>query len=151
MAKPRAIAYAEDVLEVHKVYQGAEGIWEHYNVALEDQRKARGNLRDYQEKLTWRETEISEELHAKALPSQAAFDRELKRLISNDEGCVQFNQMLNKVKDDLDEADLLVKTFGAKLKLLTARIEQLSGYFTYLAACKTAVTERYKVSDSPWS
>jgi hypothetical protein len=135
----KGLKYAEESLGVHSVY--------------EDLVSARARLEDALKRLTYaRDLKRGQEsvmMEAKMLlisdergkhpeHSEAALDRHTKSLLATDTGMKEHARQQRNFENMVDTADADVETAKADIRIGSARLEELGGYFQYLAALKTA-------------
>lgn len=137
--KPPALAYAEDTLGVHHVWDEAQGVVIDLNEELDGLDKAQDARRALDQKIEDREMDLLIEERGKHPDhSEAAFARHLKEVLHKDE-------TLKKLKSDRNEQagivtghEIEIKYLNARVTILSARMHELGGYFQYLAVTKQA-------------
>jgi chromosome segregation ATPase len=147
----RALTYAEKQLGVHAVWHEVQA----YAKELDDKRQqaahARSERSELEEKLAHRETVIAVELRGeKSDLSQAAFDRELKNRIRMDSEHADLRLELGRINNRISflEADAARARIDVEMRI--ARMNELGGYFAYLASVKNAeTTSKSLVGDWP--
>lgn len=134
-----ALDYAENTLGVHKVHEEADELLVKLDQQMTELDEHQDARRALDEQISNREMDVLIEERGKhASMSEAAFGRHLKEVQHKDE-------QLRKLKSDRGlQAGLAaglefdIEYTKARLKVKVARMEQLGGYFNYLAAVKNA-------------
>jgi hypothetical protein len=136
-----ALDYAENYLGVHKVHVEAESVLAELNEALSDLDSAIDDRRNTDEKIANREMELLIEERGKAAEiSQAAMDRRLKEVYHKDETLRKLRVERNTYASVASGLELDIEHLKYRLKVKVARMEELGGYFNFLAAVKNAET-----------
>lgn len=135
----RALDYAESYLGVHRVHDEAEALLAEMDEALnaldsaiDARRMLDGQIEDRQMLL------LVEERGKAADISQAAMDRRLKEVYHKDETLKRLRMQRNAKAGEASGLELDIEHTKYRLKVKVARIEELGGYFQYLAAVKNA-------------
>lgn len=135
----KAVAYAEDRLGVHTVY---EDVVQHRNalddlftqIALQKDRR-----RTLEQQLQDREIDItSDEVGKHPGMSQAALDRHLKLEIPKDPEVRQIKSDLADTISQIEGLEYDIRVTETDVKIAVGRMTELGGYLQYLAAVKTA-------------
>ena len=134
----RALAYAENTLGVHTVWQEATAAQDELAAINEKIGGLVATKRQLTHYITDREAEILTDERGKHPDhSQAALDRHLKILYAADADLRAFRRRLLDTNMQLDLYEFEGRSKESQLRLLVARLEQLGGYLNYLAAVKT--------------
>lgn len=134
----RGLQYAESDLGVHKVYQDADALAGRLDDAHEDLVKVIAERRDLDEKIEDRQMEILIVERGKASDlSQAAMDRRLKEKYHTDAKLIDLRTQRNVASSKASALELEADTLKYRIKVKVARMEELAGYFQYLAALKS--------------
>lgn len=137
---PNAVAYAEDTLGVHEILEGViaarekldKEILTKWANARDAKRKAESDLED-------REMEIvSAERGKHPEMSEAAFSRHLKEVLFKDDVWRRIRDHIRSLADDIDGTEVDRKLCERDIEIGCARMNELGGYFMYLAAAKAA-------------
>lgn len=149
MAKPTPVEYAERTLGVHDVYREAVEAAEGLTKALDDRHTASNGIRDLTEALGQAEADLSvRERAANSEMSATAFDRHMKVAAQNDPDLQDLRHGLAQARASYDGADSRVKQYDTRVRIATARMEELSGYFHYLAVAKSTASRRQRRSEA---
>jgi len=137
--KPPALAYAEDVLGVHHVYEEAEGVRIDLDEALTALDKAQDERRNFDQQIEDREMELLIEERGKHPDhSEAAFSRHLKEVLFKNEQLKKLKLMRNAKSGECTGHDIDITYLKVRVTILSARMHELGGYFQYLAVTKQA-------------
>jgi len=135
-----AVTYAED-LGVHTTYERCQSLREGLATQLEVSSQKRKAKRELESMISDLEFELlSVEMDANANMSQAALDRHMKRVFAKDSTHQQLRKQLREVSAEFDESDAARSLIEADIRIETARLVELGGYFQYLGAAKMAQT-----------
>jgi hypothetical protein len=135
----KALDYAEKTLGVHSVYDEARSVQEQHARAMTDLADFFRVKRKVTSEIADREADVIVDERSKHPDhSHAAMERHLKTEFRRDAKLQELRGRLLDIDSAIDEAEFRSRSYEAQLRLLTARIEQLGGYFNYLAAVKTA-------------
>jgi hypothetical protein len=136
----KALAYAES-LGVHSVYEQVLAKRAELDQCLTEIATLRDKKRDDESLLVDREMELlSDERGKHADMSQAGMDRHLKVVYWSDERHRELRSQVAQVVSDLDGLQFDRDMLETDIKIATARLVELGGYFQYLAAIKSANT-----------
>ena len=132
------LQYAESDLGVHKVHQDAEALAGLLDGVHENLAKVITERRELDDKIEDRQMEIMivERGRASEL-SQAAMDRRLKEKYHTDKELIDLRKKRSVASSKASTLELEADTLKYRLKAKVARMEELAGYFQYLAALKT--------------
>jgi chromosome segregation ATPase len=139
------LAYAEVQLGVHSVYAEAQDLLRQYDELITRLDKAIDDKRILEDKINDRHMDISMDERGKHPDhSEAAMSRHLKELFHQDATLKQLRQQHTAAAADLSGTELEMKLTEAQLRVVTARLTQMGGYFQYLAAIKLGEIETKK-------
>lgn len=137
--KSRGIAYAEDKLHVHLVYEEATLMNKTLKSAQDNLANKRKEEREIEAEIEQRELEIFADEHGKHPDlSVAAMDRHLKQVVPKDKTIAKLRTNLSTIVHQREVAFNEVKHTESELRTINARMTQLGGYLYYLAALKAA-------------
>lgn len=132
-----ALAYAEGTLGVHEVYEEALALNSELDQLLNNKDTALDEKRTIDDQYVDREMEILIEERGKHPDhSQAAMDRHLKEVFHNDEDLKRLRLLKNAKAAEVSGIDLDIEYNKARRAVAVARMNELAGYFQYLAASK---------------
>lgn len=136
------IEYAEQTLGVHSVFQEAHDLVSKIDEVRKAIAAGRKNKRIYEADLVDREFELLSAAKAgDPSASQAAIERAVKSLVHTDRDARQIRQHQADLSASLDDLDAQLHTLERDLQVKVARMNELGGYFAYLAALKNAQTQ----------
>lgn len=132
--KKKAVAYAEDTLQVHEA-------WATYGAELTALEEAQASLRRattlaraLRSQIEDRDYDVGVEVRAEhSKLSQAAFDRHHKDAIHVDPAARELRAKLVAAQTDIDLAEHEVKVLEHSLRGLQARMSELGGLLTFYA------------------
>ncbi len=134
-AVEKAVRYAENRLKVHRSYGNCESFTALLDATLQeiaflksDKRSLETSLEDAIMELT------AEEAGNHPGMSVAALDRHLKIAISRSGVIKDIKAKILDVSAAIDRQEAVVKSTTASISVETARMNELGGYLTYLAA-----------------
>lgn len=137
----KALRYAEEQIGVHKVYEDAKTARTALDGCLTDLGKARDQKRDLEFRLHDREMEVAADEYGKHPDmAQVRMDKHLKRALSQDDDWRELREQLSKVSGDIEGLEFDRSVFEADIRIAVSRLQELGGYFQYLAAIKQAET-----------
>jgi hypothetical protein len=135
----QALDYAENTLGVHKVHDEAEALVAELDNALGLLDAAIDARRSLDEQIEDRHMELLIEERGKAADiSQAAMDRRLKEVYHKDGTLKVLRSQRNAKAGEASGLELDIDYIKYRLKVKVARMEELGGYFQFLAAVKNA-------------
>jgi hypothetical protein len=135
----KALNYAENDLGVHAAYEEANKAKATLEADLDLLAQARSGKRELEQKIADREMElVIDETSKHPSMSVAAMERHLKVVVHTDEPMRSLKQGLSNQALALDLAESRVKSSDAAVRIAVARLSELGGYLTYLAAIKSA-------------
>lgn len=134
----KALTYAEEYLEVHKIFEEANAAQEASIKAHANLNKARVWRRDTTEAIADREVAVWSELRkqnpemsATALDVKVKFERRVDTSLKE----MRHQLSVQQAHEDTSEAE--VRHAENRIKIATARMTELGGYLNYLATIKT--------------
>lgn len=137
----KALKYAEEQIGVHKVYEDAKQARVALDGCLTDLGKARDQKRDLEFRLHDREMEVAADEYGKHPDmAQTRMDKHLKRALAQDDDWRELREQLSKVTGDIEGLEFDRSVFEADIRIAVSRLQELGGYFQYLAAIKQAET-----------
>lgn len=138
-AKPPALAYAEDVLGVHNVYEEVQGAQLELDEALTALDKAQDERRDFDHQIEDYEMNVLISERGKhGDMSEAGMTRHLKEVLFKDTDLKILKQKRNSKAGECSGIELDITYAKHRIQILTARMIELGGYFNYLAVTKQA-------------
>jgi hypothetical protein len=152
-AKQTPVDYAEQVLDVHHVYDEASGAFEDLDAALIAYTAAAQELRSLNSRIEEREYQLAEMARVERPDiSQAALDRLVKDSRHDDQPLRAIYADQRRAHDEQALADADIQRSKYRLRVLTARMNQLGGLLTFYAAAKaTALPQPKKQTDEEGS
>jgi hypothetical protein len=134
-----ALQYAESTLGVHEVYQEGRDALERLELALNTLDEAQDKRRALDEQIAAREMDLLIEERGKHPDhSEAAFTRHLKEVHYKDDLLKALRGERATAAGVVSGSELDVDFYRMRVKFTSARMEELGGYFNYLAAVKNA-------------
>lgn len=135
----KGLKYAEESLGVHAVYEDLVAARARLEESLKRLTYARDLKRGHQAVMAEAEMQlISDERGKHPEHSQAALDRHVKILLATDDGMKEHARQQRTFDNMVDSADSDVEIAKADIRIGAARLDELGGYFQYLAALKTS-------------
>lgn len=132
-----ALAYAEQTLGVHSVYEEAQRLAEQLDQSLSALDKAQDERRELDEKIADFEMDLLMEERSKHPDhSEAAFARHLKEVHHKSEPLKLLRSQRNAKAGECSGHELDIKFIETQVRIATSRMVELGGYFQYLAAVK---------------
>lgn len=139
MSGLKALKYAEDNLRVHGVYHDAKAAREMLDGLLTELSEARDRKRELELQLHDREMQVAAAEYGKHPDmAQTRMDKHLKQALSQDAGWRELRNAISKMTGEIEGLDYDRLIIDADIKIAVARLQELGGYFTYLAAIKQA-------------
>lgn len=146
MAGKDAIKYAEDTLGVHAAYNAAQTSRDSLDKILTDLGEARDQLRDREYRLADREMEVaSDERGRHPEMSATAMEKHLKIALNNDDAVRELREQIARIRSDIEGCEYDREMAETDIRIQVARMNELAGYFQYLAVVK-AVANRQEVT-----
>lgn len=134
-----ALDYAENRLGVHTVYEEAQESLAKLDETLTQLDSAIDKRRTLDDRIADREMDLLIEERGKHPDhSEAAFARHLKEVQHKDTTLRQLKADRNAAAGEVSGLELDVKFIENRLKVETGRLNELGGYFQFLAAVKNA-------------
>lgn len=138
MANP-ALQYAEVTLGVHTCYEKAEAAHKELDEIVLELDKAQDEKRYLTDQLADKEMDLLIAERGKhADMSGAELERHMKIVKHKDTDLIQLRQRLLAVGGRVNGLEYDADVQKQSIKIQTARMEELGGYFRYLAAIKEA-------------
>lgn len=139
----KSLSYAENILNVHGVYEDANRLLNELDKIYGELDKAQDSRRQLVEEIADREMEIlSDEWGKHSDMSAARMDQHIKVAKREDAALKAFREKLNERLAEIQGLEFDLDLTKSKLKVQTARLEQLGGYLHYLAAVKAESTNK---------
>jgi uncharacterized protein YhaN len=133
----KALNYAEDFLGVHKVYQEAISARQKLDKTLDALVGARYRKRELESSLVDREMElISEQRGIHPEFSATAMDAHMKRIKNADDDYREIREQISATTSTIDSLESNKTVDEVDIKIAVARLQELGGYFEYLAVIK---------------
>lgn len=134
----QAVSYAQSI-GLDSVYEEAQQALTEWNKAEHTAIAARHVLRQLEEQLADRELEVAS-LERAANPdmSATAFEKHMKAASRGDAQCREIREGISNARWELDCAVLTSDEAKHTLRIKSARLNELGGYFSYLAAVRVA-------------
>lgn len=137
----KALAYAEDRLQVNRVYHEALMKRNELDEILNELSELRDTKRDLDARLTDAEMEVAADEWSKHPDMSAArMEKHVKVAFSQNDDVRQLREQLIKVTGDIDGREFDRSIAETDIKIAVARLHELGGYLEYLAAIKQAET-----------
>lgn len=152
MSQHRALTYAEDKLGVHQVWVNTEQLVLNAQAAYVVRAGLESEARDLAFQVERRKQIILvDESKANAGMPVTAFERHIKLVQAGDEELTKLQELYNANAAHRDRVSAEIHGAETNLKAHVARMNQLSGYFNYLASAKNAqVVVADQINNSPW-
>jgi hypothetical protein len=140
-AGSKALAYAEQTLGVHAVFEGVQSAMEQLEQARHILTEYRRYKADEEEKYADAELAFYSDTRATlAEMSQAQFDKHIKVAINQEPELRRLRGVLASRARQIEQAETDVSIFRTRVEVGIARMTELGGYLEYLAAVKRAET-----------
>lgn len=137
------ISYAENNLGVHDVFALAKAAITRLQAAQDERSKLRSRRRSVEDEMSNVEMRIISDERAKHPDtSQASLSQHIKTVLRQDGEMEELRLQLNEVDSAIDDQDTTIKVAQADIQVYSARMTELGGYLSYLAAAKTAKTAK---------
>ena len=137
----KALAYAEDRLQVNRVYHEALQKRNELDEVLNELSDLRDRKRDLDARLTDAEMQVASDEWSKHPDMSAArMEKHVKVAYSNNDDVRQLREQLVKVTGDIEGREFDRSMCETDIKIAVARLQELGGYLQYLAAIKQAET-----------
>ena len=130
--RDKGVAYAEDVLAVHKVFTDAQAADADLLELRKEIRHHRDKRSEYEQAIIDREIEITDrERSAHPESSEAALSRHLKVVLRRDDTLKKIRVNQSAITQDLHLLEDMAGDKERQIRMLTARMEQLGGLLNY--------------------
>lgn len=150
---PNGVQYAEQQLGVNETYDELQVAYKQYESQSDNLNKLKHNKRDREEDVLVSEQDIITKLRVEhSSMSQAQMDKLVKSTFFTDPAHKILRDAANAAAYAVEVVEAEVKLWDRKMNMLTARLNELGGYFNYLASLKNAETMRqgsYQLSGVP--
>jgi hypothetical protein len=142
-AEGKAMAFAHDTLGVERVYEAATKAHNDLAAALERVVKTASDRRRIDDEITDHEmTIIAAERGRHADLSQAAFDKHIKQVLWDAPQLAELRSQRAEVQTAHERADADADLARGRIRLESARMEELGGLLTFYASTKFASGQR---------
>lgn len=149
----KALDYAEKELGVHVVYQTAVEARQKLDAILTDLSNARDRKRDTEARLMDAELEVANNEWAKH-PDMAVtrMEKHLKTALAQDDTVRELREQVARAASDIDGLEMDKLMSETDIRIAVARLQELGGYFHYLAVIKQQAAKPVKQTESkgPW-
>lgn len=148
----KALRYAEDTLGVHTTHAAAIESRDKLDSLHNDLLQCKNKRRFLESYLQDREMELLEEQRgANPDMSQAAFERHMKVVLSNDGDVRETRDELATLAGEIDDLQYKIEIIHLDIKIAVARLQELGGYFEFLAVIKQANNANKSTENKgPW-
>lgn len=137
-----AIQYAETNLGVHQVHKKAESALALLIVTIDSMRSLRLEKRRAEDVLEDYETDMTvDERGAAPRMSITAFKDHMKSQLRNDKTCRDLRLKVAELAERIDALSHDKNLYEREIAICCARMSELGGYLSYLAAVKNAATK----------
>lgn len=133
----RAQQYVNGVLRPDDTYEDALAALDRLKAEQDNMVRCAAAKRDLHEKMEMREQEIIVRERATFEGSQAAFDREIKAVLQQDDEMIGFRAGIRAASTEYEQAEAGARHEEFQLRLAAARLEELAGRERFYAAVKT--------------
>lgn len=149
MAKQTPVAYAEGTLGVHDVYEQSLEAHKQLEAALGLYADAAASIREINGAIEAREYDLVA-AHRGENPdiSLSALDRWLKDQRHADDSLRELRDDLLNKQADSDSAHVNIEKYKYRLRVLSARMNELGGLLNFFASAKMAAQKRPEPSQS---
>lgn len=135
----KALAYAEDTLGVHRVYDDAAGFRIKLDEILTELSAARDKKRDLEFRLSDQEQLIAADEWGKHPDmAQTRMDKHLKSAFWKSDDWRTLREQLSSVTGEVEGLEYDKSIMETDIKIAVARMTELGGYLQFLAAVKIA-------------
>jgi hypothetical protein len=149
----KALTYAQDTLGVNKIWEDANALTSVINSLQQTWSGLDNSVRTTNYEIDRRKNEILVDCasHAADGESAAAFERRVKLAQAGDEQLINLHKMLLDDSNNRSAIETQIRSVETNLKAHVARLNELGGYFQYLASAKDAQTAQMaQVNNYPW-
>jgi hypothetical protein len=134
----KGLEYAEVTLGVNSVYEEAQAARQRVQLTQNELSSLRAAKRISEGHMADREmTLVADHRGNHADMSQAAFDRHIKVVLHQDSEMTGLRDNISRLDLNIDQTQGDLRIAEIDVKIDVARMEELAGYLTYLAALKT--------------
>jgi hypothetical protein len=135
----KALAYAEDTLGVHTVYEACVAHRDRLDGILDRLAEAKDTKRDLEFRLSDQEQLIaSDEWGKHPDMAQTRMDKHLKSAFWKSDEWRELREQLGRATGDVEGLEYDKSVCDTDIKIAVARMQELGGYLQYLAAVKLA-------------
>jgi hypothetical protein len=143
MKASEAIKYAEETLGVHAAFAASQTARDSLDKTLTALSETRDSLRDKEFLLSDREMEVASDERGKHPDMSAAgMEKHLKIALNNDDAVREFREQIARIRSDIEGLEYDKHIHEVDIKIACARMEELAGYFNYLAVVKDVANRR---------
>lgn len=133
----RALAYAEEILKVHEVYESAKAVHAKFDDTLTVLSNLRDEKRAVETHLVDCEMDIAASERSKHPEMSAtAMEKHLKIALHGNEQVRKLRDKIVTLTSDIEGIEYDRASQETEIRILTARMTELGGYLNYLAAIK---------------
>lgn len=141
--KKSPLAYAEDDLGVHEVYEEAQEAHEALKGALDTYAEQAKRIRQANDSVEQREFELAGEYRGQQHDmSQEALKRAIREAHRTDETLITMRKVLHDAQGKQEDAHAAIEQNKYRLRVLSARMNELGGLLAFLGAAKAASAQR---------
>lgn len=144
----RAVTYAEE-LGLNEFHTESKAASDALGILYHQRAQEESKVRHLKAQIEGRTAIVTSETECETFASQAALERAIKRALANDEELRRMSDKLRAHHDKLGEVEAEIKSNERSHQTSTARVNQLAGYFAYLAASKEAQTADKLIGQIP--
>lgn len=148
----RAIRFAEDELGVHTVFRDSVELEEKLRNCIAERTEEEIIVRMREARIEGRIIEVREKVRADSDSSisATAYESKVKDACASDEQLREYKEALSENKDRLTMLEGEIRGYELMHRSRIARMNELGGYLSYLAASRNASTAaRVSVNDWP--
>lgn len=138
-ARGRAVQYAEE-LGLNTSHENAIGAAEALGILYHQRAQGEADIRHLKAVIEAHVADVTNEVSSQTFASQAAFDRAVKQALVSNEDLQNMQEQLRGKQNHVGEIEAEIRSNEAALRVANARMNELGGYFNYLAASKEALT-----------
>jgi chromosome segregation ATPase len=143
MSKKNPVAYAEEDLGVHAAYRDAREAQEALDAALDTYASCAATIRSVHDSIDQRKYELANQVRGEKHDiSQTALDRALKDFERTDDELISLRTQLMERQDEQEVAHAAITKNKYRLRVLSARMNELGGLLAFLASAKNAAAQR---------
>jgi len=137
------VDYAEGTLGVHDVYEQAQEAHTALRSALDTYAAEAKRIRQANDGVEQREHDLAAELRGETPDmSQEALKRALKDAHRTDETLVSMRKVLHDAQGKQEDAHAAIESNKYRLRVLSARMNELGGLLSFFASAKNAAAQR---------